>query len=130
MSGENYIGMDIHQATISVAVMRFPGQGHHGIHLETKASTILDFFAGLRGTLSVTFEEGTSPSMVVRFAQAACGLLDRVQSAEEYSAQTGQTRVIRSMLANSPIGYASMTSSRSTTVTTGYACCGNWRAVI
>jgi hypothetical protein len=28
--------------------------------LETKAGTILEFFAGLRGTLSVTFEEGTS----------------------------------------------------------------------
>jgi hypothetical protein len=27
--------------------------------LETKAVTILEFFAGLRGTLSVTFEEGT-----------------------------------------------------------------------
>jgi hypothetical protein len=28
-------------------------------NLETKAATILQFFAGLRGTLSVTFEEGT-----------------------------------------------------------------------
>ena len=27
--------------------------------LETKVSTILEFLAGLRGTLSVTFEEGT-----------------------------------------------------------------------
>jgi len=27
--------------------------------LETKAATILEFFAGLRGILSVTFEEGT-----------------------------------------------------------------------
>ena len=27
--------------------------------LETKAATILQFFAGLRGTLLVTFEEGT-----------------------------------------------------------------------
>jgi hypothetical protein len=27
--------------------------------LETKAATILEFFAGLRGTLLVTFEEGT-----------------------------------------------------------------------
>jgi hypothetical protein len=27
--------------------------------LETKAATILQFFAGLRGTLSVTFEKGT-----------------------------------------------------------------------
>jgi hypothetical protein len=26
---------------------------------ETKAATIVQFFAGLRGTLSVTFEEGT-----------------------------------------------------------------------
>jgi hypothetical protein len=28
-------------------------------HVETKAATILQFFAGLRGSLSVTFEEGT-----------------------------------------------------------------------
>ncbi len=28
--------------------------------LETKAATILEFLAGLRGTLFVTFEEGTS----------------------------------------------------------------------
>ena len=27
--------------------------------LETKASTLLEFFAGLRGSLFVTFEEGT-----------------------------------------------------------------------
>ena len=31
MSGEKYIGMDVHQATISIAVMDFPGQDHHGI---------------------------------------------------------------------------------------------------
>jgi len=28
--------------------------------LETKASTLLEFLAGLRGSLFVTFEEGTS----------------------------------------------------------------------
>jgi transposase len=28
-------------------------------HVETKAATILQFFARLRGSLSVTFEEGT-----------------------------------------------------------------------
>jgi len=27
--------------------------------LETKAATVLEFFAGLPGTLAVTFEEGT-----------------------------------------------------------------------
>jgi hypothetical protein len=42
--------------------------------LETKASTILDFFAGLRGTLSVTFEEGTSPAWLydLRKPHVAC----------------------------------------------------------
>jgi len=31
MSGEKYIGLDVHQATISVAVMDFPGQVSHGV---------------------------------------------------------------------------------------------------
>ena len=60
MSSEKYIGMDVHQATISVAVRDSQGNIIMESILETKASTILDFFAGLRGTLSVTFEEGTS----------------------------------------------------------------------
>jgi transposase len=60
MSGEKYIGLDVHQATISVAVTDSQGKIIMESILETKASTILDFFAGLRGTLSVTFEEGTS----------------------------------------------------------------------
>jgi len=60
MSGEKYIGLDVHQATISVAVRDSQGNIIMESILETKASTILDFFAGLRGTLSVTFEEGTS----------------------------------------------------------------------
>src|ERR1700732_1434212 len=59
MSSEKYIGLDVHQATISVAVMDFTGKLIMESILETKASTILEFFAGLRGTLSVTFEEGT-----------------------------------------------------------------------
>jgi transposase len=36
------------------------GQADHGMLLETKAVTILEFLQGLRGSLSVTFEEGTS----------------------------------------------------------------------
>jgi len=59
MSGEKYIGLDVHQATISAAVMDPTGKLVMESILETKASTILEFFAGLRGTLSVTFEEGT-----------------------------------------------------------------------
>jgi len=59
MSSEKYIGLDVHQATISVAVMDSAGKLIMESILETKASTILEFLAGLRGTLSVTFEEGT-----------------------------------------------------------------------
>src|SRR6185437_14071021 len=59
MSSEKYIGLDVHQATISVAVMDSSGKVVMESILETKAATILEFFAGLSGTLSVTFEEGT-----------------------------------------------------------------------
>jgi len=59
MSNEKYIGLDVHQATISVAVMDSQGKVVMESILETKASTLLEFFAGLRGSLFVTFEEGT-----------------------------------------------------------------------
>jgi transposase len=60
MSQEKYIGMDVHQATISAAVMDGDGKLIMECLLETKAATILEFIQGLRGTLSLTFEEGTS----------------------------------------------------------------------
>ena len=59
MSGEKYIGLDVHQATISVAVVDSQGKVVMESILETKASTLLEFLAGLRGSLFVTFEEGT-----------------------------------------------------------------------
>jgi len=52
--------MDVHQATISVAVMDSAGKLILESILETKAATILQFLGGLRGSLLVTFEEGTS----------------------------------------------------------------------
>ena len=60
MNQEKYIGMDVHQATISVAIMNNSGQLIMECLLETKASTIVEFIQGLHGTLSLTFEEGTS----------------------------------------------------------------------
>jgi transposase len=60
MNQEKYIGMDVHQATISVAVMDAAGKLIMECLLETKAATIIDFIRGLQGTLSVTFEEGSS----------------------------------------------------------------------
>jgi transposase len=60
MSQEKYIGMDVHAATISVAVMNAQGKLLVECVVETKAATILEFIQGLRGTLALTFEEGTS----------------------------------------------------------------------
>ena len=56
MSQEKYIGLDVHQATISAAVMDPGGKLLLECLLETKASTILAFIQGLRGTLSLIFE--------------------------------------------------------------------------
>jgi hypothetical protein len=58
MNDAKYIGMDVHQATISVAVRDARGNLVMAAILETKAETILQFLCGLRGILHVTFEEG------------------------------------------------------------------------
>jgi transposase len=59
VTSQKYIGLDVHQATISVAVMDGSGKLVMESIVETKASTLLQFLAGLHGNLSVTFEEGT-----------------------------------------------------------------------
>ena len=59
MNQEKYIGMDVHAATISAAVRNAEGKLLMECVLETKATTILEFIQGLRGTLALTFEEGT-----------------------------------------------------------------------
>jgi transposase len=60
MYEEKYIGMDVHQATISAAVMDVRGKLLMECVLETKASTIVEFIQGLKPPLCLTFEEGTS----------------------------------------------------------------------
>jgi transposase len=54
-----YIGMDVHKEAIAIAVMNGDGKVVMESIIETKASTIVQFFSGLRGELHVTFEEGT-----------------------------------------------------------------------
>jgi len=59
MSEDKYIGLDVHQATVSVAVLDREGKLTMECVLETKASTIVEFIQGVRGSLAVSFEEGT-----------------------------------------------------------------------
>jgi transposase len=70
MTSVKYIGMDVHKETISLAVMNSAGKLLMESVIETKASTILEFFAGLRGDLRVTFEEGTWAAWLYDLLQA------------------------------------------------------------
>jgi hypothetical protein len=56
MNDAKYIGLDVHQATISVAVLDTSGNLVMEAILETKTETIMQFLQGLRGSLQVTFE--------------------------------------------------------------------------
>jgi hypothetical protein len=62
MNDAKYIGMDVHTATISAAVRDSSGNLVMEATLETKSETILEFVHGLRGSLRVSFEEGTCAS--------------------------------------------------------------------
>ncbi len=59
MNDAKYIGLDVHQATVSAAVLDSTGKLVMESILETKGATILQFFRGLRGSVHVAFEEGT-----------------------------------------------------------------------
>jgi transposase len=59
MNSIKYIALDVHQSTITAAVLDYEGKQIQQAIFATHASTILDFFAGLRGELHVTLEEGT-----------------------------------------------------------------------
>jgi hypothetical protein len=78
------LASDVHQATISVAIMDSAGKLILESILETKAATILQFVLGLRGSLLVTFEEGTSAAWLYDLLkpQNDCHVLQGVADAE------------------------------------------------
>jgi transposase len=59
MNSLRYVGMDVHRDTISVAVLDEGGRLMMQSVLATQAAAVLDCIRGMRGTLQVTFEEGT-----------------------------------------------------------------------
>ena len=59
MDNVKYIGMDVHKEAICIAVLNSSGKLVMECTIETKASALRDFLKGLRGSLYVTFEEGT-----------------------------------------------------------------------
>ena len=59
MNQIKYIGMDVHMTSTVIAILDSNGKALTEAIIETKASTIQDFFKGQQGALHVTFEEGT-----------------------------------------------------------------------
>jgi transposase len=56
---EKYVAMDVHKASVAIGIRDEMGKYIMESIVETKAATLLDFVKGLRGTLHLTFEEGT-----------------------------------------------------------------------
>ena len=53
-----YVGMDVHKATIVIAVLDGNGKVVSQSIIETSTQAVRDFFKSLRGELHITFEEG------------------------------------------------------------------------
>ena len=54
-----YVGMDVHKATIVIAVVNVKGKVVSQWIIETSTQAVRDFFKRLRGEIHVTFEEGS-----------------------------------------------------------------------
>lgn len=59
MESVRYVGLDVHDSTISVAVRNRDGKLLMESVIATKAAAIVDLLKGLRGAVHLTFEEGT-----------------------------------------------------------------------
>jgi transposase len=69
MNNHKYVGLDVHQASISIAVHNHQGKRIAQAIIETKITTIRDFFKGLSGTIHATFEEGTQANWMYDILQ-------------------------------------------------------------
>ena len=66
-----YIGPDVHQGAIAIAVLNDSAEAGQGNGIETKDSSILQFLHGLRGELHVTLEEGTGAAWLTEVKEGS-----------------------------------------------------------
>jgi hypothetical protein len=62
MNDTKFIGLDVHRTSTSAAVLDQDGKLVMQSVFATHAAALLSFIRGLRGTLRITFEEGTHSS--------------------------------------------------------------------
>jgi hypothetical protein len=66
-----HVGLDVHKASIGIAVLDQEGKPVVESVVETSAATVLTFLGGLRGQVEVTFEEGTHAAWLYDVLRAA-----------------------------------------------------------
>ena len=128
MDKAKYIGMDVHKEAISVAVLNSSGKLVMECTIETKASTILDFLKGLRGSLHVTFEEGTWAAWLYDLIKPHVTELV-VCNPRRNALLKKAARATASMRGSSPSCCVRTWCARCITARMACARCANWRAV-
>lgn len=62
MSSLKYIGLDVHLATVSIAVLNASGKLVMEVTIESQASALLDFLGGLRAPCRWPWRRAAMPS--------------------------------------------------------------------
>ena len=117
MNDAKYIGLDVHQATISATVLDSAGKLVMESILETKAATILQFMHGLRGDLQVTSKKapvrhGYTICLSLMFGKCWCAIREKMLCSRS------EIKVIASMPASWPSCCARICCARCITKTT------------
>src|SRR6185503_2423723 len=89
MTDIKYVAFDVHQATISAAVLDLSGKLITQAVFQTDASSIRDFLRGLSGKLHLTFEEGTQAQWLFDLARPLVSELLVCNPRENHSMKRG-----------------------------------------
>ncbi len=75
-----YVGLDVHKATIAIAILDAFGKVISQSIIETSTQAVRDFFQGLRGEIHITFEEGNHAAWLHDVVQPRVFAGGRLQS--------------------------------------------------
>ena len=89
MTDTKYVAFDVHQATISAAVLDLGGKLITQAVFQTDASAIRDFLRGLSGKLHLTFEEGTQAQWLFELTRPIVAELVVCNPRENHSMKRG-----------------------------------------
>jgi hypothetical protein len=89
MTDTKYAAFDVHQATISAAVLDPSGKLITQAVFQTEPSAIRDFLRGLSGKLHLTFEEGTQAQWLFELTRPLVSELIVCNPRENHSIRRG-----------------------------------------